>query len=130
MLSPAWKFLGTKIGSSLRYFNDDCLCKGLNYFSYFPFIDIIQLSGNKFWFWVCCFNLKHRICNLCGESFFDFKNDTTWSLRSKTISCFFLPFFINPTNNYWQTTLFGIISLKWHILQFFESLVFFIHLVW
>lgn len=130
LFSPTWKFFSIKMGSSFLYFNDDCLWRGLNYFSYLPFIDTVQLSGNKFWFCVFCFNLRHLICNLWGDYFFDFKNDTTCSFNSNTISCFFLPFFINPTKNYWQTTLLGIISLIWQILQFFDYFVFFIHLVW
>lgn len=48
LLLPTRKFEEILRHSSLRYFKDDCLCKGSNYFINLEFTIKAHASGNKF----------------------------------------------------------------------------------
>lgn len=118
------------IGLSLRYLSDDCLWRGLNSFSYFPFIDTTQLSGNKVWLLVSGLSREHLTWSLIDPSFLDLRYSTMDSLMWKNISCLFLIFLITPTNISVSTILLGIISLRWHMTQAWISGPRFMHLLW
>ena len=79
-------------GQSFLYFREDCLGKGINYFSKRLLIEKLALSGNRTKVWTLSLSLKHLTCTL---HFLVFKSIIS---KLKIISCLFLPCLSTPTN--------------------------------